>query len=184
MGYGYGYGGSSTGHSAYVSSPGTQISSSGMQSGSSNMQFNSLATQSNASGSHLSSSTYVGSPGGSRASSILLRSPLRPRSSTNPPLLRRLSGVFGSAGGAGRNASGLLGEGGPGIGGFSPIVGGAGLAGVSEQTVSVSRPTSSKGPNPGTRVAKRTEEDTPEVFLARLLEGVSKTEIAGALAVK
>lgn len=186
VGYTYGYGGSSTGHSAYISSPGTQVSSSGMQSGSSNLQSNSSVAQSNASGSHLSSSTYIGSPGGSRASSILLRSPLRPRSSTNPPLLRRLSGVFGSAGGAGRNASGLLGEGGPGIGGMSPLVSGAGLSvgGANEKGVGASRPTSSKGPSPSVNVARRTEADTPEVFLVRLLEGVSKTEIAGALASK
>lgn len=184
VGYTYGYGGSSTGHSAYVSSPGTQNSLSGMQSGSSNMQSNSSAMHSNASGSHLSSSTYVGSPGGSRASSILLRSPLRPRSSTNPPLLRRLSGVFGSASGAGRNASGLLGDGGPGIGGLSSIVSGAELGGVSEKAVDMSRPASSKGPSPSPNMVKRTEGDTPEMFLERLLEGVSKTEIASGLASK
>ncbi|QRV91146.1 Sec7 guanine nucleotide exchange factor [Ceratobasidium sp. AG-Ba] len=108
-----------------------------------------------------SSSTFTaGSPNGSRASSILLRSPLRPRSSTNPPLLRRLSGVFGSAGGAGRN-EGLS----PGGLGFTPVP---------------TRPGSSKG----APVPKRVDDETPEVYLNRLLEGVSKTEIAGVLASK
>ncbi|QRW05226.1 Sec7 guanine nucleotide exchange factor [Ceratobasidium sp. AG-Ba] len=82
------------------------------------------------------------------------------RSSTNPPLLRRLSGVFGSAGGAGRN-EGLS----PGGLGFTPVP---------------TRPGSSKG----APVPKRVEDETPEVYLNRLLEGVSKTEIAGALASK
>ncbi|KAG9102601.1 hypothetical protein FRC06_001681 [Ceratobasidium sp. 370] len=115
----------------------------------------------------------AGSPDGSRASSILLRSPLRPRSSTNPPLLRRLSGVFGNAGAGGRNASGILSDGGAG-GGLGVNVGGT----------SGGRPGSSKGPSPGVSVPKRGEDDTPEVYLGRLLESVSKTEIAGALASK
>ncbi|KAG9128360.1 hypothetical protein FRC07_000034 [Ceratobasidium sp. 392] len=124
---------------------------------------------------------HLGSPGGtfmagsmnaSRTSSILLRSPLRPRSSTNPPLLRRLSGVFGNAGMTGRNPSGTFGDG----GGLGVNVGGAGT--------SSARPGSSKGPSPGASVPKRGEEDTPEAYLNKLLQSVSKTEIAGALASK
>ncbi|KAG8776166.1 hypothetical protein FRC12_001063 [Ceratobasidium sp. 428] len=112
--------------------------------------------------------TFIaGSPNGSRTSSILLRSPLRPRSSTNPPLLRRLSGVFGNAGMSGRNPSGTLGEG----------------LSLGVNTGSV-RPGSSKGPSPGASVPKRGEDDTPEAYLNKLLKSVSKTEIAGAIASK
>ncbi|KAG8748549.1 hypothetical protein FRC10_003683 [Ceratobasidium sp. 414] len=117
----------------------------------------------------------VGSPNGSRASSILLRSPLRPRSSTNPPLLRRLSGVFGNVGAGGRNASGILSDGGAGDG-LGANVGGT--------STSAGRPGSSKEPSPGVSVPKRGEDDTPEVYLSRMLQSVSKTEIAGALASK
>lgn len=103
-------------------------------------------------------STTTTTAGVSRASSILLRSPLRPRSNTNPPLLRRLSGVFGS-GGAGRNGSEILSE-----MGMSPIA--------------------KPAPASKTLVVTRTDDDTPETFLARLLESVGKSEITNAIASK
>ncbi|CAE7140397.1 unnamed protein product [Rhizoctonia solani] len=112
--------------------------------------------------------------GASRTSSILLRSPLRPRSNTNPPLLRRLSGVFGSASGPGfpRNGSGDMlsvvkqGE-------LNGVQQGNGLA-----------PGSRRGSAGKPVVITRTESDTPEIFLQRLLETVSKNEIASAIASK
>ncbi|KAF8741800.1 Pleckstrin homology domain, partial [Rhizoctonia solani] len=127
-------------------------------------------------GSQFGSNTNVSgttTAGASRASSILLRSPLRPRSSTNPPLLRRLSGVFGSAnsGGFTRDRSGDM---------LSPGVRPAEINGVKpgEGSNSGSRPESYK------KLMVRAEDDTPVVFLQRLLETVSKSEIASAIASK
>ncbi|KAF8761626.1 Pleckstrin homology domain [Rhizoctonia solani] len=127
-------------------------------------------------GSQFGSNTNVSgttTAGASRASSILLRSPLRPRSSTNPPLLRRLSGVFGSAnsGGFTRDRSGDM---------LSPGGRPAEINGVKpgEGSNSGSRPESYK------KLMVRAEDDTPVVFLQRLLETVSKSEIASAIASK
>ncbi|KAJ1311098.1 hypothetical protein OPQ81_009601 [Rhizoctonia solani] len=126
-------------------------------------------------GSQFGSNTNVSgatTPGASRASSILLRSPLRPRSSTNPPLLRRLSGVFGSGGGFSRTASGDL---------LSPVARQSEMSGVKQgEGLALSpRPGSSGKPT-----ITRVEGDTPEVFLKRLLLTVSKNEIASAIASK
>ncbi|CAE6521715.1 unnamed protein product [Rhizoctonia solani] len=124
-------------------------------------------------GSQFGSTTNVSgttTAGASRSPSILLKSPLRPRSSTNPPLLRRLSGVFGStSGGFSRTASGeLL--------GVRPVE----MNGVRQDGLGLSpRPGSSRKPT-----ITRVESDTPEIFLRRLLETVSKNEIAGAIASK
>ncbi|KAH7344650.1 hypothetical protein B0J17DRAFT_636338 [Rhizoctonia solani] len=123
------------------------------------------------SGSQFGSNTNISgatTAGASRTSSILLRSPLRPRSSTNPPLLRRLSGVFGStSGGFSRTGSGDL---------ISPAVRQAELNGLA------------LGPKPESSgksvTVTRAEGDTPEIFLQRLLEAVSKNEIASAIASK
>ncbi|CAE6449425.1 unnamed protein product [Rhizoctonia solani] len=124
------------------------------------------------SGSQYGSNTNISgatAAGASRTSSILLRSPLRPRSSTNPPLLRRLSGVFGSTGGGGfsRTVSGDL---------ISPATRQAEPNGLALGP----RPEPSGKPVSITRV----EGDTPEIFLQRLLETVSKNEVASAIASK
>ncbi|KAG8762675.1 hypothetical protein FRC11_008135 [Ceratobasidium sp. 423] len=111
--------------------------------------------------------------GASRTPSILLKSPLRPRSSTNPPLLRRLSGVFGSTSGTAfsRTSSG-------------DVLGAAArqgeMNGVKQDGLALSPRLGSSGKPTITRA----EGDTPAIFLQRLLETVSKNEIAGAIASK
>ncbi|CAE6537533.1 unnamed protein product [Rhizoctonia solani] len=129
-------------------------------------------------GSQFGSNTNISgttTAGVSRTSSILLRSPLRPRSSTNPPLLRRLSGVFGSTSSTGfpRNGSGDLLGAGARQAEMNGIKAGDGLA-LSPRRGSSGKPVA----------ITRTEGDTPEIFLRRLLETVSKTEIASAIASK
>ncbi|KDN43460.1 hypothetical protein RSAG8_06049, partial [Rhizoctonia solani AG-8 WAC10335] len=129
-------------------------------------------------GSQLGSNTNISgatTAGTGRTASILLRSPLRPRSNTNPPLLRRLSGVFGNTSGTTFPRNG------------SVDMLGAGarqreMNGVKQSdglTLSPGRGASGKP-----AAVKRTEGDTPEIFLRRLLETVSKNEIAGAIASK
>ncbi|CUA73911.1 Arf guanine nucleotide exchange factor sec74 [Schizosaccharomyces pombe 972h-] [Rhizoctonia solani] len=126
-------------------------------------------------GSQFGSNTNISgttTAGVSRTSSILLRSPLRPRSITNPPLLRRLSGVFGSGSGTAfpRNASGdMLGA-------------GARQSEMKQGDSLVSSPKRGSSGKPVT--VTRAEGDTPEIFLRRLLETVSKSEIANAIASK
>ncbi|CAE6419083.1 unnamed protein product [Rhizoctonia solani] len=127
-------------------------------------------------GSQFGSNTNISgttTAGASRASSILLRSPLRPRSSTNPPLLRRLSGVFGSAssGGVTRDRPGDM---------LSPGTVPAQINGVKPGEGTP------LGPRPGSsgKLATRAEDDTPVIFLQRLLETVSKSGIASAIASK
>ncbi|CAE6531746.1 unnamed protein product [Rhizoctonia solani] len=129
-------------------------------------------------GSQLGSNTNISgatTAGTGRTASILLRSPLRPRSNTNPPLLRRLSGVFG-------NTSGTTF---PRNGSVDMLAAGARqreMNGVKQSdglTLSPGRGASGKP-----AAVKRTEGDTPEIFLRRLLETVSKNEIAGAIASK
>jgi hypothetical protein len=145
-----GYGGSSVGHGGSIN---------GTQFGSSNTNVSGTTTA-----------------GASRTSSILLRSPLRPRSSTNPPLLRRLSGVFGSGSGVGMFAGKSVSE-------ISGEVGGAAGIGLSLGT-SIGASSGKPGPSSKAPVVAKAEGDTPEVFLARLLESVSKTEIANAIALR
>jgi hypothetical protein len=95
----------------------------------------------------------------------------RPRSSTNPPLLHRLSiNLFGSSPSQ------------------SPTTNSTALDSYSRSPStsfsSASRPSLSKSsPKVSTEIPRpRLEEETPEAYLKRLVEAVSKAEIAGVLA--
>ena len=97
--------------------------------------------------------------------------PRRPRSSTNPPLLHRLSiNLFGSSPGQSPVASHALVE--------------TSTRSPSTSFSSSSRPSLSKSsPKASLEIPRpRPEEESPEVYVRRLTEVVSKAEIAGVLA--
>lgn len=98
--------------------------------------------------------------------------PQRPRAATNPPFLHRLSiNLFGSSPGA------------------SPVANASGevfTRSPSTSFSSSSRPSMSR-PSPKVSVdipRPRHEEESPELYLQRLVEAVSKAEVAGVLAAR
>ncbi|OBZ79748.1 Protein transport protein sec73 [Grifola frondosa] len=92
----------------------------------------------------------------------------RPRAQTNPPLLHRLSvNIFGSSSNSPSSTS-------------APNIAGESAIGSPPSSLGSSRPSLSK---PSVEIPRpRTEDESPEVYLTRLMEAVSKAEVATVLA--